>query len=364
LVNNFSGDAIYLNGKRMKKKLKELAQWVDGTVAGDGETEISGVAAIEDARVGEIAFIASPKYLQKLKETNASAIIVSKEVSQADKPLLRVANPHLAFAKILTLFFQKPYEPKGIGSNTWISPTARLGKDLTLHPFVYVGDRCSIGDRVTLYPGVYVGEDSAIGEDSILYPNVSVYPGVVVGKRVILHSGVVVGSDGFGYVKEGKKNVKIIQVGRVEIEDDVEIGANTTIDRAALGKTIIRRGVKIDNLVQVAHNVVIGEDSVLCAQVGISGSTKIGSNVTLAGQVGVVDHVEIGDNVIVGAQAGVTHNLPGNQGYVGSPALPHREFLRAITILPKLPEMKKTLIDIEKRLKKIEEILSSRGKEK
>ncbi|HVP76991.1 MAG TPA: UDP-3-O-(3-hydroxymyristoyl)glucosamine N-acyltransferase [Thermodesulfobacteriota bacterium] len=348
----------------MKKKLKELAQWVDGTVAGDGETEISGVAAIEDAGVGEIAFIASPKYLPKLKETNASAIIVSKEVSQADKPLLRVANPHLAFAKILTLFSQKPYEPKGIGSNTWISPTARLGKDLTIHPFVYVGDRCSIGDRVTLYPGVYVGEDSAIGEDSILYPNVSVYSGAVVGKRVILHSGVVVGSDGFGYVKEGKKNVKIIQVGRVEIEDDVEIGANTTIDRAALGKTIIRRGVKIDNLVQVAHNVVIGEDSVLCAQVGISGSTKIGSNVTLAGQVGVVDHVEIGDNVIVGAQAGVTHNLPGNQGYVGSPALPHREFLRAITILPKLPEMKKTLIDIEKRLKKIEEVLSSRGKEK
>ena len=348
----------------MKKKLKELAEWVDGTVVGDGEMEISGVAAIEDARVGEIAFIASPKYLPKLKETKASAIIVSKEVSQADKPLLRVANPHLAFAKILTLFFQKPYEPKGIGSNTWISPTARLGKDLTFHPFVYVGDRCSIGDRVTLYPGVYVGEDSAIGEDSILYPNVSVYSGTVVGRRVILHSGVVVGSDGFGYVKEGKKNVKIIQVGRVEIEDDVEIGANTTIDRAALGKTIIGRGVKIDNLVQVAHNVVIGEDSVLCAQVGISGSTKIGSNVTLAGQVGVVDHVEIGDNVIVGAQAGVTHNLPGNQGYVGSPALPHREFLRAITILPKLPEMKKTLIDIEKRLKKIEDILSSRGKEK
>ncbi len=348
----------------MKKRLKELAQWVDGTVVGDGETEISGVAAIEDARVGEITFIANPKYLPKLKETNASAIIVSKEVSQADKPLLCVSNPHLAFAKILTLFFDKPYEPKGIGSHTWISPTARLGKDLTLHPFVYIGDRCSIGDRVTLHPGVYVGEDSAIGEDSILYPNVSIYPGSVLGKRVILHGGVVVGSDGFGYVKEGKKNVKIPQVGRVEIEDDVEIGANTTIDRAALGKTIIQRGVKIDNLVQVAHNVVIGEDSVLCAQVGISGSTKIGSNVTLAGQVGVVDHVEIGDNVIVGAQAGVTHNLPGNQGYVGSPALPHREFLRAITVLPKLPEMRKTLIEIERRLKKIEEILSSRGKEK
>jgi UDP-3-O-[3-hydroxymyristoyl] glucosamine N-acyltransferase len=348
----------------MKKRLKELAQWVDGTVVGDGEIEISGVAAIEEAQAGEITFIADLKYLQRLSETKASAVIVSREVSQAGKPLLCVTNPYLAFAKILTLFFQKPHQPKGIDSNTWISPTAKLGKDLTIYPFVYIGERCSIGDRVTLYPGVYVGENAAVGEDSILYPNVSVYSGTLVGKRVILHSGVVIGSDGFGYVKEGKKNVKILQVGSVEIEDDVELGANTTVDRATLGKTIIRRGTKIDNLVQVAHNVVIGEDSILCAQAGISGSTKIGSNVTLAGQVGVVDHVEIGDNVIVGAQAGVTHDLPGNQGYVGSPALPHREFLRSNAVFPKLPEMRRTLVDMAKRLKKIEETLSSRGKEK
>jgi UDP-3-O-[3-hydroxymyristoyl] glucosamine N-acyltransferase len=348
----------------MKKKLKELALWVDGTVVGDGEIEISGVAAIEEARPGEIAFIANPKYLRKLRETNASAIVVSKEVTQANKPLLCVINPHLAFAKILTLFSEKPYQPKGIDSHTWISPTAKLGKDLTLYPFVYIGDRCSIGDRVTLYPGVYVGEDASIGEDSILYPNVSVYSRTIIGNRVILHSGVAVGSDGFGYEKEGRKNVKIPQVGRVEIEDDVEIGANTTIDRATFSKTVIRRGVKIDNLVQVAHNVAIGEDSLIVAQVGISGSTKIGSNVTLAGQVGVVPQVEIGDNVMVGAQAGVTHDLPANQGYLGSPALPHREFLRAITTFPKLPEMRKTLIEIEKRLNRIEETLSSKGKEK
>jgi UDP-3-O-[3-hydroxymyristoyl] glucosamine N-acyltransferase len=348
----------------VKKKLRELAAWVDGTVVGDGEIDISGVGAIEDARAGEITFIANPKYLSKVSETNASAIIVSKEVTQADKPLLCVTNPYLAFAKILTLFSQKPYQPKGIDSNAWISPTAQLGKDLTLYPFVYIGDRCSIGDRVTLYPGVYVGESSTIGEDSILYSNVSIYPGASIGKRVILHSGVVVGSDGFGYVKEEKKNVKIPQLGKVEIEDDVEIGANTTVDRATFGKTIIRRGVKIDNLVQVAHNVVIGEDSVLCAQVGISGSTKIGSNVTLAGQVGVVDHTEIGDNVMVGAQAGVTHRLPANQGYVGSPAMPHREFLRVNAVFSKLPEMRKILIDVEKRLKKIEEALSSKRKEK
>src|SRR4030043_2289869 len=345
-----------------KKKLKELAQWVDGTVVGDGEIEISGVAAIEEAREGEITFIANPKYLRKLRDTNASAIVVSKEVTQANKPLLCVTHPQLAFAKILTLFFEKPYQPKGIDPHAWISPTAKLGKDLTLYPFVYIGDRCSIADRVTLYPGVYVGGDSIIGEDSILYSHVSIYSGTVIGKRVTLHSGVVIGSDGFGYVKEGKKNVKIPQIGGVEIEDDVEIGSNTTVDRATFGKTIIRRGVKIDNLVQVAHNVTIGEDSIIVAQVGIAGSTKIGSNVILAGQVGVADHIEIGDNVMVGAQSGVGHNLPANQGFSGSPALPHREFLRAITVFPKLPEMRKTLIEIEKRIKKIREALSSRGK--
>jgi UDP-3-O-[3-hydroxymyristoyl] glucosamine N-acyltransferase len=348
----------------MKKKLRELAEWVGGTIVGDGEVEISGVAALEEAKAGEITFIANPKYLPKLDETYASAVIVSMEVMQAKKPLLCVNNPYLAFAKILSLFSYKPYQSKGIDPNAWVSPSARLGKGLTIYPYVYIGDHCEIGDRVTLYPGVYVGEDSYIGEESILYPNVSIYPKTVIGKRVILHSGVVVGSDGFGYVKDGTRNIKIPQVGSVEIEDDVEIGASTTIDRAALGKTIIRKGVKIDNLVQVAHNVVIGEDSIIVAQVGISGSTKVGKNVTLAGQVGLVDHIEIGDNVMVGAQSGVTHDLPANQGYIGSPALPHREFLRAITVFPKLPEMKKTLIEIEKRLKKIEETISSKGKEK
>jgi len=348
----------------MSKKLKELAEWVDGTVVGDGEIEIFGVASIEEARAGQITFISNPKYLPHLSKTNASAVIVSKEVTQAEKPLLCVTNPQLAFAKILTLFSRKPYLSKGIDPKAWISPTARLGKDITVHPFVYIGDRCSIGDRATFYPGVTVDEDSSIGEDSILYPNVSVYPGTIVGKRVILHSGAVVGSDGFGYVKEGKRNVKIPQVGIVEIEDDVEIGANATVDRATLGKTIIGRGVKIDNLVMVAHNVVIGEDSIIIAQVGIAGSTKIGRNVTLAGQVGVAGHIEIGDNAMVGAQAGVIYDLPGNQGYHGSPALPQREYIRAITSLPKLPEMRKTLLDLEKRLQKMEETLSLEGREK
>ena len=348
----------------MKKRLKELAQHVGGTLVGDGEVEISGVASIDEAQPGEITFIANPKYLRKLRETSAYAIIVTKEVQSTDKSLICTADPHLAFVKILTLFSAKPYQPKGIDPNARISPTARLGKDLTIYPYVYIGDRCRIEDRVTLYPGVYVGEDSVIGEDSVLHPNVSLYSGSVIGKRVILHSGVVIGADGFGYVKNGKKNVKIPQVGIVIIEDDVEVGANSTIDRAALGQTIIRRGVKIDNLVQVAHNVEIGEDSIIVAQVGIAGSTKIGKNVILAGQVGVAGHIEIGDNVQVGGQSGVGQGLPSDQAFSGSPAFPHREWLRAVNIFQKLPEMKKSLIRIEKRLKELEEALSLKEKEK
>lgn len=348
----------------MKKTLKELAEWVGGAIIGDGEVEISGVAPIEEAEPGEITFIANPKYLSKLSETRASAVIVSQDIREANKPLLSSVNPYLAFGKILSLYSQKPYQARGVDSGAFVSPTASLGKDISIFPSVYIGDRCSIGDRVTLYPGVCVGEESVIGEDSILYPNVSVYPRTTIGKRVILHAGVVIGSDGFGYAKDGKKNVKVPQVGTVEIEDDVEIGANTTVDRATLGKTILRRGVKIDNLVQVAHNVVIGEDSVVVAQVGISGSTKLGSNVTVGGQVGFVGHIDIGDNVMIGAQSGVMNDLASNQAYTGTPAIPHREFMRIVVSYLKLPDMKKLLSDIDKRLKKIEQSDASGNKEK
>ena len=348
----------------MKKTLKELAEWVDGTVIGEGEVEISGVASIEEAEPGEITFIANPKYLSRLSDTRASAVIVSKDIRQAGKPLLSSGNPYLAFARILSLYSQKPYQARGIDSGAFVSSTAKLGKEISVFPSVYIGDRCSIGDRVTLYPGVCVGEESTIGDDSILHPNVSVYPRTTIGKRVILHAGVVIGSDGFGYAKDGRKNIKVLQVGTVEIEDDVEIGANTTVDRATLGKTLIRRGVKIDNLVQVAHNVVIGEDSTIVAQVGISGSTKLGSHVTVGGQAGFVGHINIGDNVMIGAQSGVMNDLASNQAYTGSPAVPHREFMRITASHLKLPEMKKLLSDIEKRLSKFERPDASENKEK
>jgi UDP-3-O-[3-hydroxymyristoyl] glucosamine N-acyltransferase len=338
----------------MEKRLSELAQLVGGEVIGDGEVKIAGVAPIEEARKGEITFIAHPRYLPKLKETEASAVIVSPKVREAEKPLLRVANPYLAFAKILGIYAHRTHKPRGVDQGAWVSPTAKLGEAVSVYPFVYIGDHAEVGERVILFPGVFVGDNAVIGDDTLIYPSVSIYEGSIIGKRVILHSGVVIGSDGFGFARDGKRSVKIPQVGIVEIGDDVEIGANTTVDRAAMGKTVIKRGVKIDNLVQVAHSVTIGEDSIIVAQVGIAGSTKIGSNVILAGQVGVSDHIEIGDNVMVGPQSGVAKDVPPNQVVTGTPSIPHKDQVRAAMTFPKLPEMWRRIGQLEAKMKDVE----------
>jgi UDP-3-O-[3-hydroxymyristoyl] glucosamine N-acyltransferase len=338
----------------MERTLESLACEVQGRVKGDGSVLISGVAGIEDAKGGDITFVSNEKFLPMLKKTKASAAIVSQDIVEISLPLLIVSNPLLTMAKILTLFTPKASLSTGISDKGWVSPSARLGKEVTVFPFVYVGDEVRINSRVTIYPGVYIGAQTKIGEDTTLYPNVTIYPRCIVGKRVIVHAGTVIGADGFGFVKDGEEHFKIPQEGIVEIEDDVEIGANCCIDRATFGKTIVRRGVKIDNLVQIAHNVRIGEHSIIVAQVGISGSTKVGKNVTLAGQVGLVDHIEIGDNVIVGAQSGVTKNVPANQVVLGSPHLPHRQFLRVASVWIKLPELKSKLDMLLKRVEELE----------
>jgi UDP-3-O-[3-hydroxymyristoyl] glucosamine N-acyltransferase len=237
----------------------------------------------------------------------------------------------------------------------WVSASARVSEDATVYPFVSIGDEAQIGPRVTIHPGASIGPQVTIGEDTVIYPVVTIYPRCVLGKRVIIHAGTVIGADGFGFVKDGEANVRIPQVGIVEIEDDVEIGANCCIDRATFGKTLIKKGVKIDNLVQVAHNVQIGEHSIIVAQVGISGSTKLGKNVTLAGQVGLVDHIEIGDNVMIGAQSGIAKDVPANQIVLGTPHLPHRQFLRVAAVWTRLPEMKKELDVLIKRVEALEE---------
>ena len=345
----------------MKRSLESLAREVGGKVIGDGSVVISGLAGIEGAQKGDITFASNERFFALLKETTASAAIVPQEIANLSLPLLIVKNPLLAAAKILALFTLRPYVAGGVSEMAWVSPSAKVSTDATIHPFASIGDEAEIGPRAIIHPFVSIGPQALIGEDCVIHPHVAIYRGCVLGKRVIVHAGTIIGADGFGFVKEGEANVKIPQVGIVEIEDDVEIGANCCIDRATFGKTLIKKGVKFDNLVQIGHNVQIGEHSIIVSQVGISGSTKLGRNVILAGQVGVVDHVEIGDNVMVGAQSGIHTDVPPHQVVVGSPALPHRQFLRVAAVWTKLPEMKRGLDRVRKRLEALEKKV---GKEK
>jgi len=342
---------------RKKTTLGELAALVGGSLDGDPNLEIYGIASLEEAQEGEISFLAEMKNISRIEKTLASAIIAPCQLPPFPKPVIRTPNPYLAFVKVQAFFSYKPYSPLGIDPQACICRGAEIGKDVSIYPYVYVGEESKIGDRVVLYPGVYIGPKAQIGEDSILYPNVVVMERCLIGRRVIIHAGTIIGSDGFGFVQEGNRHVKIPQVGIVQVDDDVEIGANCTIDRATLGKTWIKRGVKTDNLVHVAHNVVVGEDTLLVAQVGIAGSTKIGNRVALGGQVGVVGHINIGDDVKVGAQSGVAQDVPAGQIVSGTPAIPHRDWLRAQAVFSKLPEMKRTISALEKRILDLEKII-------
>lgn len=337
------------------KQLREIAEYVGGTVVGDADVFVCNVRGIDEAGEGDLTFISNPKYRDKLEETRASAILVSPGTTNPDKNLIVTEDPYSAMAMVLELLYPEENIPAGISGDAFIEVDAEIGEDVAIYPGVYIGRRARIGRKAVLYPGVFVGNDATVGENSVLYPNVVVYKGCRIGKRVTLHAGVIIGADGFGFANPGADNRKIPQVGMVQIDDDVEIGANTTIDRGTLGKTWIKRGVKIDNLVQIAHNVVIGENSIIVAQVGISGSTKLGKSVILGGQVGLIGHITIGDNVMVAAQSGVRENVAPDQIVSGSPHMQHSNWLRTQACLPRLPEMRKTVNSLLKRIEKLEE---------
>jgi UDP-3-O-[3-hydroxymyristoyl] glucosamine N-acyltransferase len=325
--------------------LSELARHVGGKVIGDDAVEIQGVASIEEAGPAEIAFLAHPRYRSYLPTVRAGAIIVSRDIPiqslpKAGQNFIQVFQPYVAFAKILQLFNPVPRYAGEVSSLASIDPTAVLAEQVAVFPHVYVGKGVRVHRGTVLFPGVYLGDGVEVGEDCVLHPRVTVREGCRVGNRVILHAGVVIGADGFGYAGDGRERVKIPQIGIVIIEDDVEIGANTTVDRATLGRTVIGRGTKIDNLVQIAHNVVVGQYAVIAAQAGIAGSTKIGNEVVLAGQVGVVNHVEIGDKAKIGPQSGIPRSVPpGALLSAGLEAQPHQQWLRVITLLPRLPKL-------------------------
>lgn len=336
-------------------KIREIAEILKGTVVGDGDVAVERIAAIDEAGPGELTFVANLQYSAKLATTGAAAILVQPGMECPGKNLIVVKEPYAALGKLLALFYPAETAPPGVSPRAFLAEGAEISPEATIYPGVTVCRGARVMRGAVLYPGVFVGCDATIGEDSILHPNVCIYRKCLIGKGVILHAGVVIGGDGFGYANPGVENLKIPQVGIVQIDDDVEIGANSTVDRATLGKTWIKRGVKIDNLVQIAHNVVIGEDSIIVSQVGISGSTRLGKGVVIGGQAGLTGHLTIGDHVQIGAQAGVLDDVPPGSIVSGSPHLPHREWLRVVATLAKLPDMKHTLSSLAKRVEKLEE---------
>ncbi len=335
-------------------RLGELAERLGAELRGDPGVEVRGVAPLDRAGADEVSFLSNPKYAPLLATTGAAAVIVAPGVEVPGRAALVTENPYLAFARAVALLHPQELPRRGVEPGAWIHPSARLGPDVTALSGCYVDEEAEVGDRTVLFPGAYVGRGARIGRDCVLYPNAVVREGCVLGDRVILQPGAVVGSDGYGYARDGSRHVKIPQVGIVVLEDDVEVGANTTIDRAALGETRIRRGTKIDNLVQIGHNVEVGEDCLIVAQVGVSGSTRVGNRVVLAGQVGLVGHIKIGDGAMVGAQSGVTGDVPAGAAVTGSPALPHREFLRIQPVVRRLPELRQKVRQLERRLAELE----------
>ena len=342
-------------------RLGVLAERIGCRLEGDGGIEITGVRAVDEAGPADLTFVTDAKHLARLSDSRAGAAILPESAPAGDRPALRVSNPHLALARALAVFYPGGRVAPGVHATAVVAAGARVDPGASIGPLCVVGSGADIGAGTRLDAQVFVGADVRIGRDCRIFPQVALREGTRLGDRVTVHAGAVIGADGFGYARDGARYIKIPQVGRVVVEDDVEIGANATIDRATLGTTRIGRGTKIDNLVQIAHNVQVGEDTVIVAQVGISGSSQIGSRVTLAGQVGVVDHVRIGDNAIVGAQSGVTKDVPPGALVLGSPAVPHLEFKRQLAAIARLPQHGKALRALEERLRALEARLADRG---
>ncbi len=339
-------------------KLSELANRIGGRISGSQDIEITSVSGIHEAKQGEITYL-TDKPPGGILNTDASAVIVKNEIKilsseerSVPASMLIVDNPQFAFARALEIFYVKPVTHTGISEKAVIGDNVNTGANVSVHPFASIGNNVTLGERVTISSGVFIGDNVSISDDSYIHANVTIRENIEIGKKVIIHSGSVIGSDGFGYVLEKGARYKIPQVGGVTIKDNVEIGANVTIDRATLGNTIIGSNTKIDNLVQVAHNVKIGDNCVILGQAGISGSAELGNDVILAGKVGVRDHIKIGEGAVLTGSSSAAADIPEKQIYSGTPAMPHRTWLRAQSIFSKLPEYIKRLKDLEEKLNK------------
>lgn len=347
--------------------LGEIAEHVGATLSGDPETLVDGIASLEDAGPSQLSFLTHARYGPSLAGCKAAALIVPPSFKDLEFPLLICEQPYLALAKTAQLFVKPSNTLSGIHPTAHVAEHAHLGSDVAIGALAHVGDRTSIGAGSCIMGNVYLGSDVQIGEDCLIYPGVTILDGCQIGNRVTIHSGTVIGSDGFGYAQDERgQHVKIPQIGIVQIDDNVEIGANCTIDRATFGRTWIRTGCKIDNLVQIAHNVVVGEHSILVSQVGISGSTRIGKHVVLAGQVGVVGHIKIGDGARVGAKSGVSNSVKEREDVSGIPAVPHKEWLKNSAHIRRLShyreELRRLKMKVDELEKSLSRSLSSMGK--
>lgn len=336
---------------------------MDGTVVGNADATVRTFAKIEEAGKGALTFMANPAYEHYLYETEASVVLVNKDYEPSrpiQATLIKVADAREALGLLLQLYEKSQPRHEGQSPLAYVAPTAKIGKDVFLAPFAAVGDGAEIGDSAQLHPHATVGARAKVGKGTVMYPNSVVYHDCVVGNQCILHAGCVVGADGFGFAPTPDGYEKIPQIGNVVVEDDVEIGANTCIDRARLDTTIVKRGAKIDNLCQIAHNCEVGEDSVMCGCSAMSGSTKIGNRVILAGQAGLNGHIEICDDVIIGGQCGVTKDIHEKGFYIGSPATPHITYKKRESVVVRLPQILKELHDLEKEVARLKEELAKK----
>lgn len=345
----------------MKVTAKIVADFVKGELVGNPDEIVTDISKIEEGKKGTLAFLANPKYEKYLYTTEASIVLINRDLhlsGTVNATLIKVDNAYDAFTSLLELYTKMIPEKKGIEQPSFVDPTAKIGENVYIGAFSYIGPGAVLGNNVKIYPQSYVGDFTQIKDNCILYPGVKVYHGCLIGANCILHSGVVIGGDGFGFVQQPDQQYrKIPQVGNVILEDNVEVGANTTIDRATMGSTIIHKGTKFDNLIQIGHNVEVGENTVVVSQAGIAGSTKVGRNCQIGGQVGLAGHLKVGDNVKIGAQSGVSNSLKDNETVLGSPATDVTKQVRSMIIYKSLPDMSKRIAELEKQLKALKEDL-------
>lgn len=337
----------------MEFKAKDIAALLRGVVEGDGEVVINNVSKIEEGKPHTLAFLANPKYEHYIYSTAASVVLVNEDFKPAKElpcTLIRVASAYEAIAMLLKMYEEMRPRPTGIEQPSFISDSATIGEDVYIGAFAYIGKNVRIGNHVRIYPQAYIGDGVTIGDHSVIYAGVKIYYGCVLGHSCTVHAGTVIGADGFGFAPSAEGYNKVAQIGNVVLEDNVEIGANTCIDRATMGSTRIQKGVKLDNLIQIAHNVVVGENTVMAAQCGVAGTAKVGRNCMFGGQVGIAGHLEIGDEVRLAAQSGVTNNIPAGNVYMGAPAFDAGKYRKAYVVFRKLPELYGQLRDIEKEI--------------